>query len=155
MGQVYEQIDGKIRDFLMAQRVFFVATAPSGADGHVNVSPKGLTDSFAVIGPHQVAYYEYGGSGIETMAHLRENGRIVLMVCAFDGPPKIYRLHGRGEAVLAEDPRAAELIAHFPAPPHVGLRSIVVIDVTRVSDSCGYGVPLMSYEGDRDLLVRF
>ncbi|WP_144118938.1 pyridoxamine 5'-phosphate oxidase family protein [Catellatospora sichuanensis] len=155
MGKVYEKIDDRIRDFLMAQRVFFVATAPSDPDGHVNLSPKGLTDSFAVLSPHKVAYYEYGGSGIETMAHLRDNNRIVLMVCAFDGPPKIYRLHGHGESVLADDPRAVELIKHFPAPPHVGLRSIVVIDVTRVSDSCGYGVPLMSYEGDRDLLVQF
>jgi hypothetical protein len=155
MGQVYPEIDDKIRDFLMAQRVFFVATAPSDADGHVNLSPKGLSDSFVVLSPHRVAYYEYGGSGIETVAHLRDNGRIVLMVCAFDGPPKIYRLHGHGEAIAPDDPRAAELIAAFPAPPHPGLRSVIVIDVTRVSDSCGYGVPLMSYEGDRDLLVQF
>jgi Pyridoxamine 5'-phosphate oxidase len=155
MGKVYEEIDDRIREFLLAQKVFFVATAPSAVDGHVNVSPKGLSDSFAVLGPHRVAYLEYGGSGIETIAHLRDNGRIVLMVCAFDGPPKIVRLHGRGREVLAGDPAAAALLAAFPVPPHPGLRSVIVIDVDRVSDSCGYGVPLMRYEGDRDLLVQF
>ncbi|HCT80858.1 MAG TPA: pyridoxamine 5'-phosphate oxidase [Micromonosporaceae bacterium] len=155
MGKVYEEIDDRIREFLLAQKVFFVATAPSALDGHVNVSPKGLSDSFAVLGSHRVAYLEYGGSGIETIAHLRDNGRIVLMVCAFDGPPKIVRLHGRGHEVLAEEPAAAELLAAFPAPPHPGLRSIIVIDVDRISDSCGYGVPLMEYQGDRDLLVQF
>lgn len=155
MGQVYPEIDSKIRNFLLAQKVFFVATAPSGSDGHINVSPKGLSDSFAVLGPHRVAYLEYGGSGIETIAHLRDNGRIVLMVCAFEGPPKIVRLHGHGSYVLPDDDGFADLLAAFPAPPHPGLRSIVVIDVTRVSDSCGYGVPLMTYAGDRDLLVQF
>ncbi len=155
MGKVYEEIDGRISDFLLAQKVFFVATAPSALDGHVNVSPKGLSDSFAVLGPRRVAYLEYGGSGVETIAHLRDNGRIVLMVCAFDGPPKILRLHGRGHEVLAEDPEAAQLLAAFPAVPHPGLRSVIVIDVDRISDSCGYGVPLMEYQGDRDLLVQF
>jgi Pyridoxamine 5'-phosphate oxidase len=155
MGKVYEEIDDRIRDFLLGQKVFFVATAPSALDGHVNVSPKGLRDSFVILGPHRVAYLEYGGSGIETIAHLRDNGRIVLMACAFDGPPKIVRLHGRGHEVLAEEPAAAALLAAFPVPPHPGLRSIIVIDVERVSDSCGYGVPLMRYEGDRDLLVQF
>lgn len=155
MGKVYEGIDDRIRDFLLAQKVFFVATAPSALDGHVNVSPKGLSDSFAVLGPHRVAYLEYGGSGVETIAHLRDNGRIVLMACAFEGPPKIVRLHGRGHEVLAEDTLCADLLAAFPAPPHPGLRSVIVIDVERVSDSCGYGVPLMEYQGDRDLLVQF
>ncbi len=155
MGKVYEQIDDRIRDFLLAQKVFFVATAPSALDGHVNVSPKGLSDSLVVLGPHRVAYLEYGGSGVETIAHLRDNGRIVLMACAFEGPPKIVRLHGRGHEVLAEDPSCAQLLAAFPAAPHPGLRSVIVIDVDRVSDSCGYGVPLMDYVGDRDLLVQF
>src|SRR5688572_28393783 len=99
MGKVYETIDDRIRDFLLAQKIFFVATAPSGSDGHVNVSPKGLSDCLAVLAPMRVAYLEYGGSGIETIAHLRDNGRIVLMACAFEGPPKIFRLHGRGHAV--------------------------------------------------------
>lgn len=153
MGKVYSEISDRLCEFLLAQKVFFVATAPSSSDGHVNVSPKGLTGSFAVLGPHRVAYLEYGGSGIETIAHLRDNGRIVLMFCAFDGPPKIVRLHGTGRYVLAED--AAELLAEFGQPIHPGLRSVIVVDVTRVSDSCGYGVPLMSYAGDRDLLVQF
>lgn len=155
MGQVYPEITDRIREFLLEQKVFFVATAPSGSDGHVNVSPKGMTDSLAVLGPHRVAYLEYGGSGVETIAHLRDNGRIVLMVCAFEGPPKIVRLHGHGRDVLPAASEFADLLAAFPRPPHPGLRSIIVIDVERVSDSCGYGVPLMRYEGDRDLLVQF
>src|SRR5215470_14630476 len=103
MGQVYPEIDARIAEFLLAQKVFFVATAPSDPDGHLNLSPKGLSDSFVVLSPHRVAYLEYGGSGVETIAHLRDNGRIVLMVCAFEGPPRIYRLHGRGREVLPGD----------------------------------------------------
>lgn len=154
MGQVYELIDDKIAEFVLAQPVFFVATAPSDVNGHVNVSPKGLSGSLAVLGPLRVAYLEYGGSGIETVAHLRDNGRITLMFCAFAGPPKIVRFHGHGEAVLATDPRCAELLKHFP-PPQPGLRSVNVVEVERVSDSCGYGVPLMEYAGERDLLPRY
>jgi Pyridoxamine 5'-phosphate oxidase len=155
MGQVYPEITARIAEFLLAQKVFFVATAPSDVDGHINLSPKGLSDSFAVLGPHRVAYLEYGGSGVETIAHLRDNGRIVLMVCAFEGPPKIYRLHGRAREVLPGASEFPGLLQAFPKPPHPGLRSVIVVDVERVSDSCGYGVPLMSYEGDRDLLVQF
>jgi len=155
MGQVYEDISDRIAEFLLAQKVFFVATAPSDPDGHLNLSPKGLSDSLAILSPHRVAYLEYGGSGVETIAHLRDNGRIVLMVCAFEGPPKILRLHGHGNEVLPEHDGFEELLARFAKPPHTGLRSVIVIDVERVSDSCGYGVPLMSYEGDRDLLVQF
>ncbi|WP_020523429.1 pyridoxamine 5'-phosphate oxidase family protein [Catelliglobosispora koreensis] len=155
MGKVYEAIDDRIHAFLLAQKIFFVATAPSGSDGHVNVSPKGLSGCFAVLDPLKVAYLEYGGSGIETIAHLRDNGRIVLMFCAFDGPPKIYRLHGRGREVLWDDPQFPELMRNFPEPKHWGARSVIVVDVERVSDSCGYGVPLMDYTGDRDLLNQF
>jgi hypothetical protein len=155
MGQVYSEITPRVAEFLLAQKVFFVATGPSDPDGHLNLSPKGLGGSFAILGPHRVAYLEYGGSGVETIAHLRDNGRIVLMVCAFEGPPKIVRLHGRGHEVLPEQPGFADLVATFPGVPHPGLRSVIVIDVERISDSCGYGVPLMSYEGDRDLLVQF
>jgi hypothetical protein len=155
MGKVYETIDGRLRDFLLAQRVFFVATAPGGSGGHVNLSPKGLTGCFAVLGGTRVAYADYTGSGAETIAHLRDNGRIVLMFCAFEGPPKIVRLHGRGEAVHTSDPRFAELRAGFPGLPEAGLRSIIVVDVSRVSDSCGYQVPLMDYAGDRDLLLQY
>lgn len=155
MGQVYPDISDRIAEFLLAQKVFFVATAPSDPDGHVNLSPKGLSDSFAILSPHRVAYLEYGGSGIETIAHLRDNGRIVLMACAFEGPPKILRLHGRGHEVLPEDEGFEDLLERFPNPPRTRLRSVIVIDVERVSDSCGHGVPLMSYEGDRDLIVQF
>lgn len=155
MGQVYPEISDRIAEFLLAQKVFFVATAPSDPDGHVNLSPKGLSGSFAILSPNRVAYLEYGGSGVETIAHLRDNGRIVLMVCAFEGPPKILRLHGHGSEVLPDDDGFADLLARFPEPPHTRLRSVIVIDVERVSDSCGYGVPLLAYEGDRDLLVQF
>jgi hypothetical protein len=154
MGKVYESLDGRLREFVLAQKVFFVATAPSGADGHVNLSPKGLTGSFAILDAHRVAYFDYTGSGAETIAHLRDNGRIVLMFCAFDGPPKIVRLHGRGEVVLPGDPRFAELLAGFAGPPEPGLRSIIVVELTRIGDSCGYAVPLMAYTGERDLLTR-
>ena len=135
--------------------MFFVATAPSGAEGHVNVSPKGMTGTFAVLGPHRVAYLDYHGSGAETIAHLRDNGRITLMFCAFGGKPNIVRLHGTGRAVPVTDPEFAALLPSFAAPPDThGARSIIDVAVHRVSDSCGYAVPLMAYEGDRDLLVR-
>ncbi len=151
VGKIYGAIDGRLREFVLKQPVFFVATAP--ADGHVNVSPKGMRGSFAVLDSHRVAYLDYTGSGIETVAHLRENGRITLMFCAFDGPPKIVRLHGRGEAVVPEDPRFADLFGFFAPMPTHGLRSIIVVDVERVSDSCGYAVPFLDYIGERTLLA--
>jgi pyridoxamine 5'-phosphate oxidase-like protein len=154
MGKRYEQIDERLRDFILAQPVFFVGTAPSAPDGHLNVSPKGLSGSFAVLGPHRVAFLDYGGSGAETIAHLRDDGRIVLMFCAFAGPPNIVRLHGYGVAHLEPDAGFAELVRHFP-DRHPGARAVVDVAVDRISDSCGYGVPLMAYQGDRDLLPRF
>jgi hypothetical protein len=154
MGQVYDAIDGRLREFILAQPLFFVASAPSDVDGHVNVSPKGLAGTFAVLDPHRVAYLDYGGSGAETIAHLRENGRIVLMFCAFSGPPKIVRLHGRGRAYYETDPEFAALRPAFPSA-HPGQRSVIEVDVTRVSDSCGFSVPIMSYESDRDLLPQY
>src|SRR3954469_15085826 len=151
MGKVFEQIDGRLQRWIEAQRLFFVGTAPSGDEGHVNVSPKGPIESLRVVGPLEVAYLDLVGSGAETIAHLRENGRIVVMLCAFDGPPRIVRLHGRGEIVRAGDPRFAELAAGFQAQPAVAeaRRAVIVVDVTRVADSCGYGVPLMRFEGLR------
>lgn len=154
MGKVYEEIDGRLRAFIEAQPVYFVATAPSGDEGHVNLSPKGMSGTLAVLGEHRIVYLDYFGSGAETIAHLRQNGRIVVMFCAFTGPPKILRLHGRGEAVLADDPRFEELWAAFDGPERHAVRSIIDVEVTRVSDSCGYAVPLMDYTGDRDLLTR-
>jgi hypothetical protein len=155
MGKVYERIDGRLRDFIDAQRMFFVATAPSGDGGHVNLSPKGMIGSFVVLDPLRVAYLDFHGSGAETIAHLRENGRITIMFCAFEGPPKIVRLHGHGRATSVDEPDCAGLLEAFPQPPDLhGLRSVITVEVERVSDSCGYAVPLMTYEGDRDLLVR-
>ncbi|MFI1996352.1 pyridoxamine 5'-phosphate oxidase family protein [Actinoplanes sp. NPDC020271] len=155
MGKVYEGIDDRLRDFILAQPVFFVATAPSGAGGHVSLSPKGGTGTLAVLGRHRVAYLDYTGSGAETIAHLRDNGRITLMACAFRGPPKILRLYGCGRPVLPGDAGFAELLASFPGDPGRGLRAIIDVEVERVSDACGYQVPLMEYAGDRDLLVRW
>jgi Pyridoxamine 5'-phosphate oxidase len=154
MSKVLKSIDPRLARFLMAQPVFFVGTAPLAGDGRVNVSPKGMAGTFAVLGPLEVAYLDYTGSGAETIAHLRENGRIVLMFCAFDGAPNIVRLHGRGRVVLADDPEFAELRGAFAKDREKGQRSIVVVDVERVSDSCGYAVPLMDLREDRDLLDR-
>jgi len=150
MGKLYDEIDEPLRRFLEAQRMFFVATAPLDAAGHVNLSPKGL-DSFRVIDPRTVAYLDLTGSGIETVAHLRENGRIVLLFCAFEGPPKIVRLHGRGEIVEPGDPRFGSLAERFPS--FASTRSVIVIALERISDSCGYGVPLYGYEGQRSQLL--
>ncbi|HEY1176907.1 MAG TPA: pyridoxamine 5'-phosphate oxidase family protein [Phytomonospora sp.] len=155
MGKIYEGIGGRLAEFIAAQHVFFTATAPSGSEGHVNVSPKGMSGTFAILGEHRVAYLDYTGSGSEGLAHLRENGRICLMFCAFEGPPIIVRLHGRGEPVFVGDPRFEELAAFFGDPDRHGLRAIVDVEVTRVSDSCGYGVPLLDFQGDRDILVRY
>jgi hypothetical protein len=154
MATIYDSIDDKLRDWLLAQPVFFVATAPLTGDGHVNVSPKGMDGTFAVLGPLQVGYLDYFGSGIETVAHLRENGRIVIMCCAFSGPPKIVRLHGRGRALHPGDAEFAALRPRFGKPRDRGLRSIVVVDVERVADSCGFSVPLMDNARDRDVLDR-
>jgi hypothetical protein len=157
MGRTHEQIDDKIAEWITAQPVFFVGTAPLAGDGHVNVSPKGLAGTFAVLGPLEVAYLDLTGSGVETIAHLRENGRITLMWCAFTGAPRIVRVHGHGRAVMPDDDEFDALLVHFPAAGHlrVGVRSIVVLDVDRVGDSCGYAVPRMELVGDRDQLVTW
>ncbi len=153
MGKPYEAVAGPLRDFIEAQHVFFVATAPAGAGGHVNLSPKGL-DTFRVLGPRSVAYPDYPGSGVETIAHMRENGRITLMFCAFAGPPKIVRLYGRGRALEPSAPEFPGLLALFSE--RAGLvRAIIVVELERISDSCGYGVPLFSYEGEREQLFRW
>jgi hypothetical protein len=157
VGKTYERIDDRLRAFIEAQPVFFVGTAPSGDDGHVNVSPKGGAGLFRVTGPLGFAYVDLLGSGIETVAHLRENGRIVVMFAAFDGPPKIVRLHGSGRVVQQGDAEFAGLLASFDASEEQlrAVRSIVAVDVTRVSDSCGFAVPTLRYEGERDQLYRF
>lgn len=149
MGKIRSEIDEAARKFIQAQKIFFVASAPLAASGHVNVSPKGL-DTFRILGLTTVAYLDFNGSGVETIAHLKENGRIVLMFCAFQGPPDILRLYGEGRAVEAHEPEFAALSASFS--DYENARSIVVVEVTRVQDSCGYGVPLFAYEGERTQL---
>ena len=153
MGKIYEAIDGKLADWLLAQRLFFVATAPSGSDGHVNCSPKGGVETLRIVGPQEVAYLDFVGSGAETIAHLRDNGRIVVMFCAFEGPPRIVRLHGRGTVLQLGDPAFDDLYARLDfsgiQAAEAGARSIVSVAVERIADSCGYGVPLMGYEGAR------
>ncbi len=153
MGKVYESIEGRIASFIEAQHMFFVATAPLAEAGLLNLSPKGL-DTFAILGPREVAYLDFHGSGIETVAHLRENGRIVLMFCAFDGSPNIVRLHGRGDALEPGEPGFDELRAHFPAE-HQHVRTLVRVRVERIADSCGFAVPRYRYEGERDQLTRW
>jgi len=156
MGKTYERIDGRLRKFIEAQPLFFTATAPLAGDGTVNLSPKGLKGSFVILDELTVAYLDFAGSTAETIAHLRENGRITLMWCAFQGPPNIVRVHGRGEAVLRDDPRFKELLDRFPDidPSLHGLRAIIVVTAETVRDSCGYAVPFMTYDEDRDLHAR-
>jgi hypothetical protein len=151
MGKATDRIDEATAAWLGRQQMFFVGTAPADG-GHVNVSPKGL-DTFRVLGPNRVAYLDLTGSGVETIAHLRENGRVTLMFCAFEGPPRIVRLFGRGEPVVAADERFSELAAMFDAFP--GRRSVIVVDVDRVADSCGYAVPRYEYRGQRDRLIEW
>src|SRR5215210_204782 len=140
MARTHEAIDEHLRDWIDRQPMFFVGTAPLAEDGHVNVSPKGPGGTLRVLGPDRVAYLDLVGSGAETIAHLRENGRIVVMLCAFEGPPRIVRLHGRGEVVRPADEETTVPEAR---------RAIVLVEVTRIASSCGYGVPLMDHAGER------
>lgn len=149
MGRIREGIDQQLTDWLRAQPVFFVATAPLDAEGHINCSPKGNRGEFVVLGPNRVAYLDQTGSGIETVAHVRENGRIVLMFCAFEGPPRIVRLHGSARVAHPGSDEFESLAASFPGAGGAGVRSIVVADLNRVSDSCGYGVPFMDFRSHR------
>jgi hypothetical protein len=152
VGREYELIDDHWRGWIARQPMFFVGSAPLAADGRVNVSPKGPGGSLRVLDDRTVAYLDVIGSGAETIAHLRENGRIVVMFCAFEGPPKILRLHGRGEVVAPGDARFDELLercAFDELGPPEARRAIVVVHVERIADSCGYGVPLLSYESER------
>jgi Pyridoxamine 5'-phosphate oxidase len=152
MGKRHPAIEGPIREFIERQKMFFVATAPLDARGRVNISPKGL-DTFRILGPTTVAYLDLTGSGIETVAHVKENGRIALMFCAFEGPPNILRLRGHGRAVEPRDPEFARLRAQFPE--FAGVRAIVVAELADITDSCGYGVPLYRFEGERTQYDRW
>lgn len=152
MSKQHEIIEPELADWIVRQHVFFVASAPLSAEGHVNVSPKG-GEAFRILGPLEVAYQDYTGSGAETVAHLRENGRVVVMFCAFEGPPKIVRLHGLGTVHRPGDPRFDELVKLFP--PNAGTRAIVHVAVNRVSDSCGFSVPFFDFRSSRDTLDRW
>ena len=152
MGKLYVSLDSELQEWLVQQKVFFVATAPLAGTGHVNCSPKG-GDTFCVLSESEVAYLDLTGSGIETAAHLQENGRIVMMFCAFFGPPKIVRLHGKGEVVYPTHSDFSELSRRFP--DHPGARAIVRVRLTRISDSCGHGVPLLEFVASRDLLDKW
>jgi hypothetical protein len=163
MGKVYAELDERLAKFISRQPVFFVATAPclteDGDGGHVNLSPKGYRDTFAVLGPRRVAYVDLTGSGAETIAHLRQNGRITIMFCSFAKQAKILRIYGRGRVVLPGDADWAELAPRFAANAGEGAdrrdrRSIIVVDVDRIADSCGYAVPLMELSSERELLAR-
>jgi hypothetical protein len=150
MGAVLDEISTDLAHWISEQPVFFVATAPSGVDQHVNLSPKGLA-GIAILGPHRVAFADLTGSGVETIAHLRENGRITIMLCAFTGPPRIIRLYGRGTVHTVGSEEFAALAADVATLP--GVRAIIDVEVTRISTSCGFGVPLMDVVGTRDDLV--
>jgi hypothetical protein len=152
MAALLDEITADLAQWISKQPMFFVATAPSGDDGHVNLSPKGLA-GLAILGPRRAAYLDLTGSGAETIAHLRENGRLTIMFCAFEGPPRICRLQGRGTVHLLGSPEFAALAQDFPEVP--GARAIIDVDVTRVSTSCGFGVPRMDVVGSRDDLIKW
>lgn len=152
MGKLYESLTPELAEWLGQQKVFFVASAPLASEGHINCSPKG-GDTFRVLAARQVAYLDFTGSGIETAAHLQENGRIVMMFCAFTGPPKIIRLHGKGEVIYPNHSDFGRLQSCFPA--QIGVRAITRVSLTRISDSCGHGVPLMEFVAPRDLIDKW
>jgi hypothetical protein len=152
MAQQYDSLTPKLQDFIAQQQIFFVATAPLAADGHINLSPKGL-DSFRILSPNRVAYLDLTGSGNETSAHVQENGRITLMFCAFQGPPLILRIYGQGTAHLPQSAGWDALHASFSLLP--GVRQIITVNVALVQTSCGMGVPLFGYEGQRDELINW
>ena len=152
MARMYDTIDETQQAFIARQRMFFVASAPLSGEGHVNMSPKGL-DAFRLLTPNRVAYLDLTGSGNETSAHLLENGRITFMFCAFDGPPNILRLYGRGEIALPGSALWDELRPRFGDEP--GARQIIVAAIDRVQTSCGFAVPHYEYVGQRDTLLKW
>ncbi len=152
MGKFSDSIQEAHSRFIAHQKMFFVATAPLAADGHINLSPKGL-DSFRVLSPTHVAYLDVTGSGNETSAHMLENGRITFMFCAFDGPPNILRLYGTGRTILPGDAEWDTYMSHFPEQP--AIRQIIAADIYKVQTSCGYSVPLYDYTGERDHAIKW
>ena len=152
MATIFEQLDDKLISFIEKQQMYFVATAPLSAEGHVNLSPKGL-DSFRILGPNRVAYLDLTGSGAETIAHLKENGRICIMFCAYEGKPKILRLHGKGHVAEIGTPEFEAAAESFTLLR--GTRSIITVDVHRIADSCGWGVPLYDFVSHRESYPRY
>jgi len=152
VGKINSTIDDSAKQFIEAQPLFFVGSAPLDPDGHVNVSPKGL-DTLRILGPQTIAYLDLTGSGIETVAHLNENGRIVLMFCAFQGPPRILRLYGRGSVIEPGHPEFQSLANRLPG--HEGARAVITVEISRIADSCGFGVPLLKYEEQRSQLATW
>jgi hypothetical protein len=155
VGKTFDGIDDQLAEWLVGQPVFFVATAPLAEDGYLNCSPKGNRQEFAVLGTRTVAYLDQTGSGVETIAHLKENGRVVVMFCAFGGPPRIVRLHGVGRAVMRDSPEFESFVGQFSGAAGVGVRSVIVVEVSRISDSCGYGVPLMPFDDHRPTMDQW
>ena len=157
MGRTYDTLDDNLIEWIGRMPMFFVATAPNDAAGHVSLSPKGNTGTFRILGPTTFAYLDLIGSGVETIAHLQENGRIVVMFCAFDGPPKIVRLHGQGRVVRRENPEFVALLSRFEPTAEVTniLRSIIVVEAERISDSCGFVVPRMTLAEERQQLFKW
>ena len=152
MAKLFDLITEELQKFIINQKIFFVGTAPLSSVGHVNLSPKGL-ESFRILSPHRVGYLDVTGSGNETSAHLQENGRITLMFCAFQEPACILRLYGQGQTILPGSPEWDSLYPLFP--PLAGTRQIIIADIERVQTSCGFGVPLYEYQGQRDTLVNW
>lgn len=152
MGELYDEINTKLSDFILSQHMFFVGTAPRSDEGLVNLSPKGM-DTFRILDSTTVAYLDLTGSGAETIAHLKENGRMVVMFCSLTNRPLIVRLHGKGEVHEVHDPGFAELKEHFPTLR--GTRAIIKLNVTRISDSCGWGVPVYDFVSDRDTYEKY
>ncbi|KAF9926724.1 hypothetical protein FBU30_003756 [Linnemannia zychae] len=157
MVQFFDSISEDHTEWIKKQKVFFVGTAPLDGRGTVNNSPKGY-DCLRVLGPNQVCYLEMSGSGIETQSHLEENGRITIMLTAFEGPPRIMRLMGTGRVIRINTPEFNSLFeAHYEGTELAqasGKRAIIIADIRKVSTSCGYGVPLYDYKGSRKTLIE-
>ena len=152
MGKTFDELNERLIEFIEAQQLFFVASAPTGAGGHVNLSPKGL-DALRVLDFRTVAYQDLAGSGAETIAHVRQNGRLTIMFCAFEGPPRILRLYGRGQVLEPSHAEFDELAGRFQE--RLSTRSIIRLEVTRIADSCGFGVPIYEFVEERDQLLRW
>ena len=152
MGKLLDTITPELEQFITEQKLFFVASAPLDPKGHVNCSPKGL-DSFRIIDPKTIVYQDLTGSGVETIAHIHENQRVTILFCAFNGPPFILRLYGEGEVVTASHPDFEALSKRFPS--RIGVRSYIMVRLSRITTSCGYGVPLFEFKGDRDTMLKW